>query len=180
MNIIANYYYQILIFMIFLSIIVGIKLFKEKNIYRIKKGHQILKKIRTFTEPNKETKIINYLRQIDPFTFEEMLLSLFKNSGCKITRNKRYTGDGGIDGRFKYDREHYFIQAKRYSNYIKVTDVQSFADVCKKNKVKGLFIHTGKSGKTVNTILSNNSHIVIIHPEELVDFIVTGTIKISN
>ncbi|MEX6059375.1 restriction endonuclease [Enterobacter hormaechei] len=41
---------------------------------------------------------INYLRKIDPFVFEELLLEGFEAHGFRTIRNKRYTGDGGIDG----------------------------------------------------------------------------------
>lgn len=41
-----------------------------------------------------------YLRKIDPFVFEELVLEGFERRGCKVRRNKRYTGDGGalMDG----------------------------------------------------------------------------------
>ena len=42
---------------------------------------------------------IAYLRKIDPFTFEELLLEGFESHGFRTIRNKRHTGDGGIDGR---------------------------------------------------------------------------------
>ncbi|WP_192840691.1 restriction endonuclease, partial [Enterobacter hormaechei] len=41
---------------------------------------------------------MNYLRKIDPFVFEELLLEGFEAHGFRTIRNKRYTGDGGIDG----------------------------------------------------------------------------------
>jgi len=40
---------------------------------------------------------IAYLRKIDPYVFEELLLEALLSKGFKITRNKRYSGDGGID-----------------------------------------------------------------------------------
>lgn len=91
-----------------------------------------LEKIRSFEGDNVNDRIINYLRKINPFTFEEMLLSLFNESGCKIKRNKKYTGDGGLDGKFKFKGKWYFIQAKRYSNYIRSTDVEALAKLCRK------------------------------------------------
>lgn len=108
-----------------------------------------------------------------------MLLSLFNESGCKIKRNKKYTGDGGLDGKFKFKGKWYFIQAKRYSNYIKSTDVEALAVLCRKKKVKGLFIHTGKAGKGSLEIEKKNDNIMIITPEDLVQFIKTGKLKID-
>lgn len=174
-----NYNYLILS-IIFLSVLVGILAVKKKHRYRIKKGNLILKKIRTFENPNVEIKIINYLRKIDPFTFEELLLTVFKESGCRIKRNKRYTGDGGIDGKFSFKREKYYIQAKRYKGYIKKSDILDFSKKCRNDKVRGLFIHTGKDVDVSRDVYVMLDNIVIINPDELVLFILKGTIKISN
>lgn len=152
---------------------------KQRHHYKIKQGEKILTKIRSFEGDNVNDRIINYLRKINPFTFEEMLLSLFNESGCKIKRNKKYTGDGGLDGKFKFKGKWYFIQAKRYSNYIKSTDVEALAVLCRKKKVKGLFIHTGKAGKGSLEIEKKNDNIMIITPEDLVQFIKTGKLKID-
>ncbi|EPO2651139.1 restriction endonuclease, partial [Klebsiella pneumoniae] len=57
---------------------------------------------------------IAYLRKIDPFTFEELLLEGFESHGFRTIRNKRYTGDGGIDGQVIIGKHRYLIQAKRY------------------------------------------------------------------
>ncbi len=39
---------------------------------------------------------IAYLRKIDPFVFEELLLEGFERRGFEVIRNRRYTGDGGL------------------------------------------------------------------------------------
>lgn len=157
--------------LIFIFILIGFLSFKNKHRFRVKKGNQILKRIRGFKGENLEKRIISYLQKIDPFTFEEMLLTLFEESGAKIYRNKRYTGDGGIDGKFKYKGKYYLIQAKRYKKYINPKDVQKFSELCRIKKVKGLFIHTGIAGKLSNDIATNSDNIIIIHPNELVKFI---------
>ncbi len=170
----------IITFVIVSCILVGYLITKGKHYYKIKQGERILKKIRSFNGDNQEERILNYLKKINPFTFEELLLSLFKESGCKIKRNKKYTGDGGIDGKFKYNGSWYFVQAKRYSNYIKNTDVEAFSNICIKNNVRGLFIHTGKTGKSSHNIASLNENLLIIEPHELIKFIKTGKLKISK
>lgn len=170
----------ILISSIFAISLIYILFFKkQRHHYKIKQGEKILAKIRTFDGDNINERIVNYLRKINPFTFEEMLLSLFQESGCRIKRNKKYTGDGGLDGKFKFKGKWYFIQAKRYSNYIKSTDVEAFSLLCKRKKVRGLFIHTGKAGKGSIQIEKANKHIMIITPEDLVQFIKSGQLKID-
>lgn len=169
---------------IFLTILVCISIgfifTKKRHHYKIKQGSRILKKIRTFDDSNNEKRIISYLQKIDPFTFEEMLLTLFKESGAKIYRNKKYTGDGGIDGKFKYNGKWYLIQAKRYKNYINAKDVEKFDLLCKLKKMNGVFIHTGLTGKASKTIADNSTHIEIIEPEDLVKFINGHAITIKK
>ncbi|MGM8474744.1 restriction endonuclease, partial [Enterobacter hormaechei subsp. steigerwaltii] len=71
---------------------------------------------------------INYLRKIDPFVFEELLLEGFEAHGFRTIRNKRYTGDGGIDGQVIIGKYRYLIQAKRYRGHIALQHVQEFDD----------------------------------------------------
>lgn len=60
----------------------------------------MIDKINTFPHFGQK---IAYLRKIDPFVFEELLLEGFERRGFEVIRNRRYTGDGGIDGRVKID-----------------------------------------------------------------------------
>lgn len=103
-----------------------------------------LKQLKRINTP--EHKII-FLRGVDPFVFEEMILTALKKRGYKIIRNKKYTGDGGIDGQVFMNGHHYLIQAKRYKAHINAAHVQEFAQICKRRNTRGLFVHTGKTGK---------------------------------
>ncbi|HIG4575661.1 TPA: restriction endonuclease, partial [Klebsiella pneumoniae] len=73
---------------------------------------RVIDKINTFPHFGQK---IAYLRKIDPFVFEELLLEGFERRGFEVIRNRRYTGDGGIDGRVKIDGQTWLIQAKRYT-----------------------------------------------------------------
>lgn len=90
---------------------------------------------------------ICFLRGVDPFVFEEMILTALKKDGHKIIRNKKYTGDGGIDGQVFIKGKHYLIQAKRYKAHINAAHVREFAQICKRRNAHGLFVHTGRTGK---------------------------------
>jgi restriction system protein len=116
-----------------------------------KKAKRIARKITTFQEPGKNAKALTYLRKINPFVFEEILLLGFQAQGYKVVRNRKYTGDGGLDGKV-YDQQGRLIviQAKRYKSYIKLQDVVEFASLVNESKATfGLFIHTGRTGKGV-------------------------------
>ena len=91
-------------------------------------------------------RILAYLRTIDPFVFEEMILHALQRRGLQAIRNTRYTGDGGIDGRVVLEGRKTLIQAKRYSRHIDAAHVAAFAAICRKEDAWGLFIHTGRTG----------------------------------
>lgn len=145
----------------------------QKNIYNSKK---VISKLNSFEYDGQK---MNYLKKIDPFLFEELLLTAFKSKGYRIVRNKRYTGDGGIDG-IIFDRQNnkYLIQAKRYSNYINLAHVKEFGLLIKKEKCKGFFIHTGKTGK--NSFKETFNHdIKIISGQNLIKLITIDNEKYS-
>lgn len=86
------------------------------------------------------------LRAMDPLAFEELLLESFERRGYKVIRNRRYTGDGGIDGQVVIDGAVWLIQAKRYADTIRSEHVAAFEALCRTKGRRGLFIHTGRTG----------------------------------
>lgn len=88
-----------------------------------------------------------YLRKIDPYVFEELVLDGFESNGFKVTRNRRYSGDGGIDGNVRFEGEDYLVQCKRYRAYIQAKHVEDFAELCTRRGLDGFFVHTGKTGQ---------------------------------
>jgi restriction system protein len=105
----------------------------------------VLEKIATFEGSNREARILGYLRKINPYVFEELLLTSLEKQEFKIQRNKSYSGDGGVDGRATLNGRLYLIQAKRYKNYVSTKHLEEFQQ--KIGDGNGLFIHTGKTGK---------------------------------
>ena len=89
---------------------------------------------------------MTYLRKINPFAFEELVLDGFEKAGYEVKRNRRYSGDGGVDGRVSKDGIRYLVQCKRYRGYISRQDVEDFSRVCTRECLKGFFVHTGKTG----------------------------------
>lgn len=88
-----------------------------------------------------------YLRKVNPYSFEELVLDGFEKAGYKVKRNARYSGDGGLDGRVSKDGEEYLVQCKRYRGYISRQDVEDFSRVCTRECRRGFFVHTGKTGE---------------------------------
>lgn len=142
-----------------------------------KKAKRVLKKIRSFQGKAVEARIFGYLRKIDPFVFEELLLTAFEEKGYKSIRNKRYTGDGGVDGRL-VDKKNRLIlvQAKRYSGHIQKSQVVEFSQLVKSDKkaIKGYFVHTGRTGRSVYDGLEN---VRIISGESLLKIIAKPSLQ---
>ncbi|GIU42875.1 hypothetical protein TUM4438_10450 [Shewanella sairae] len=119
-----------------------------------------------------------YLRKLDPFVFEELLLCAYERQGHTAIRNKRYTGDGGIDGQVQINKQTFLVQAKRYHGYIQAAHVTEFALVCRQHKKQGLFIHTGKTGKTAY-IARCYGGIEIISGQKLLSLLVPAENKLK-
>ncbi|MCL4639332.1 MAG: restriction endonuclease [Olivibacter sp.] len=141
---------------------------KNKHQYNRLKSKEILEKIRSFPHDGQR---IAYLRKIDPFVFEELLLDAFKSKGFKVERNKRYTGDHGIDGVVWIDGKKYLIQAKRYKRHINLKHIKVFAKLVEAHRCNGLFCHCGKTGKGSKEILKTASNIEIISGQKLTKLI---------
>lgn len=111
------------------------------------------------------------LRAMDPLAFEELLLECFERRGFKIWRNRRYTGDGGVDGRTIIDGGTVLVQAKRYAGAIRPEHVAAFVALCRSRRCRGLFIHTGRTGPQSRRHLANDTSVSIVSGAELVAFL---------
>lgn len=166
-----NNYALVLFAGIFVFLSVLILFFKRqsrKHRYNQKKSKQILQKINSFEFEGQK---IQYLRKINPFVFEELLLEAFLKKGYKIERNHRYTGDNGIDGIVYKNGVKYLIQAKRYKEHINLKHLKDFAFVVHKNNCKGIFCHTGKTGKASKELGANIDAISIISGQKLIELL---------
>lgn len=154
---------------------------REKYSHKWRKisAQKVLLKLQTFNEGQ----IFSYLRKIDPFTMEELILTaLDRREDIKVERNKKYTGDGGVDGRFyilntKKEPLKCIIQAKRYSSFINQKHLKEFVNqIHKENAYLGLFIHTGKTSKDSFDFARSIKNLKIISGEKLINLIHFGAI----
>ena len=109
-----------------------------------------------------------FLRGLNAFVFEEMILTALKHQGYRIIRNKAYTGDGGVDGMVFMNMRRHLIQAKCYSSYITARELEDFIKTCRRRKVRGLFIHTGKTGERCRDI-ARSSDVTIISGKSMLN-----------
>lgn len=112
-----------------------------------------------------------YLRKISPYAFEELVLDGFERKGYEVTRNSRYSGDGGIDGRVSIDGKEYLVQCKRYRGYISRSDVEDFSRVCKRESKRGYFVHTGRTGEGAWEVAGEYDNVKIISGDRMLSLI---------
>ncbi len=101
-----------------------VRLPSSRHQHYIRLAAQVLYQLRS-TEVQL-SKAIAILRKINPYAFEELLLTCCQEQGWKIQRNFRYSNDGGLDGRVMIAGKLYLIQAKRYQGYINPQHIRDF------------------------------------------------------
>lgn len=160
-------FFALLITIVIVIIIKSLSRNGAKHKFRIKQGDNILKKLNSIES---DAAKLAYLKKVNPYAFEELLLTALKRHGLKITRNKRYSGDGGIDGRAKLNGMPILIQAKRYDGFISKSHVELFIKTCKDNNCIGFFIHTGKTPSSCFELVKGTS-VEIISGKRLIELL---------
>lgn len=114
---------------------------------------------------------LSYLRKINPYVFEELLLTAFERRGYRIKRNRRYSGDGGLDGQVWIDGQRYLIQAKRYARTITAAHVAEFGALVRRERCRGLFVHTGRTGPKSHAELARLPEIELLSGQHLLNLL---------
>lgn len=120
--------------------------------WNIRQALKILSKIRMFEH---DGQVVAYLKKIDPYVFEEMVVQLFKEAGFWIWLTPSYSGDGGLDGKAYHPSSGWcFIQSKRYGRAIRTQHVHAFVGLV--GKKRGCFVHSGTSTDAIRMQLKNS------------------------
>ena len=142
----------------------------RRHRYHIRQARRVIDRIESIPNPAQR---MAYLRKIDPLTFEELLLEAAKRRGYRIHRNKRYSGDGGVDGRIESNGRVFLIQAKRYSGHVNRQDVADFRKLVEQSGCYGMFCHTGRTGAATREV-GKTDRVTILSGESLLRFIDTA------
>ncbi len=138
-----------------------------------------LAKVREIGPIENPGRVFSWLKKVDPYRFEEIILSELDRRKLKIVRNESYSGDGGVDGRFYLNGELWLVQAKRYTGMIKEAHVLEFDQVCAKHNAQGLFVHTGQTPKNLRSLKRQFGVVRIISGDELMAFFAGRPVKLS-
>ncbi len=123
-------------------------------------------------------KALAILRRMNPYAFEELLLTCCHERGWEIERNFSYSNDGGLDGRVTINEKLYLIQAKRYRGYINPKHIRDFYKVIQKEEAYGgFFIHSGRTGELSKKLL-REYEISLLSGQRLVNFVLGQRLKV--
>lgn len=114
---------------------------------------------------------LSYLRKVNPYVFEELLLTAFERRGYRIKRNRQYSGDGGLDGQVWIDGQRYLIQAKRYGRTITPAHVADFGTLVRREGCRGLFVHTRRTGPKSRAVLARLPEIELLSGQRLLELL---------
>jgi restriction system protein len=117
---------------------------------RVRRSRAVLRELRAMRGAAVAARAFCYLRQVDPLVYEETVLSALEDAGAFVLRSRRYSGDGGVDGRCWLPmcswRPH-AVQIKRYDSAIAPTHVAALGQlVAGRRWAGGLFVHCGRTG----------------------------------
>ena len=149
----------------------------NKHQLNIQHGDRILQQLRSKATEVELPMAIAMLRRMNPYAFEELLLTCCEEQGWQIQRNFRYSNDGGLDGRVLITGKLYLIQAKRYTGHIKSKHIRDFHKVIQhEGAAGGFFIHSGKTGQVSKKLLDELG-IKLISGQRLINFVLGREIK---
>ncbi len=135
--------------------------------------------------------ILEKIRAISPYKFEELVLKLLLKMGYggslkDAAQTTKKSNDEGIDGIIKEDRlglDVIYIQAKRWKSENKIgrEDIQKFVGVLATKGVrKGIFITTSSFGKNaLDALPKNETKIVLIDGEQLAQYMIDYNLGVS-
>lgn len=104
-----------------------------------------------------------FIRKVDHFLWEEILMTCFEERGYRIARTKM-TRDGGVDGYVTIDGELVAVQAKRYKGNISKAHVLALAELVERTPSisRGVFIHTGRTSMPIRSYFNASDKIDVI------------------
>jgi restriction system protein len=136
--------------------------FGRRKPWRTAASKKWLKRFRANAEKYSPPQRFGFIRGVDHFLWEDIIMSCFEERGYAITRTKM-TRDGGIDGVVVIGNETIAIQAKRYSGPIVRSHVIAFEKLVVRRSMftKGLFIHTGTTSKPIKEYFITSSNVYL-------------------
>lgn len=131
-----------------------------------------------------KTEILAKLKEVDPYSFEKVILILLNRMGYGDFIETSKSGDGGIDGIINEDKlglEKIYMQAKRYSeNKVRETDIRNFIGAMSGDTRKGIFVTTSNFDEKAKIKAREAHHsIILIDGEHLSDLMLEFNVGVQ-
>ena len=133
--------------------------------------------------------ILDLVRNMDPFKFEEVVLDLVVAMGYGGSREEaaqvtKASGDEGIDGMINEDRlglDVIYLQAKRWQQTVGRKEIQSFVGALAGQQAhKGIFITTSDFADTAIAYAKKVAQkVILIDGDKLADLMITYNIGVK-
>ena len=120
------------------------------------------------------------LRAVTAHEFEEVVLTALAHRGHRITRSPRYTGDGGWDGEVRVRGRRFLVQSKRYARAIRAEHIEDFKRVCRAERCRGLFVHTGTMGPAADAADARARRVTVIGGEALERLVAGRRVRVGG
>ena len=134
----------------------------ERHAENVARSERIARRLRRADGPS-----LDALRRVTAHEFEEIVLTALAHRGHRIRRSPRYTGDGGWDGEVRVRRRRFLVQSKRYKGAIRAEHIEDFRRVCRAERCRGLFVHTGTMGPNSLAADARARRVVVVHGDAL-------------
>ncbi|MDP2347047.1 MAG: restriction endonuclease [Gammaproteobacteria bacterium] len=114
------------------------------------------------------------LKEIDPYSFERIILVLLKRMGYGDFIETAKSGDGGIDGIINQDQlglDKIYIQAKRYrDNKVREPEIRNFIGAMSGDTQRGIFVTTSTfDEKAKQKVRAAHHKIILLDGSSLAD-----------
>lgn len=163
-----TFWFAVLMWGVFFVVVGAFNRYQRASVRRHRRYRQCAARVlQKLPELDSDGQRLCYLRKINPFVFEELLLLAFERQGYRVRRNARYSGDGGLDGQVWIAGTPYLIQAKRYSRAINPQHVADFVRLLRQRNQAGLFIHTGRTGSKSRETVRTYPQLTLISGQKL-------------
>lgn len=114
------------------------------------------------------------LKEVDPYSFERIILVLLKKMGYGDFTETSKSGDGGIDGIINQDQlglDKIYIQAKRYKdNKVREPEIRNFIGAMSGDTQRGIFVTTSTfDDRAKEKVRAAHHKIILLDGSSLVD-----------
>lgn len=142
---------------------------------RVLRSRKILRELRAIRGEAASARAFCYLRRIDPLVCEEVVLSALEDAGAFVLRNRRYSGDGGLDGRCWLPGAGWGIhavQVKRYDAAVIPAHLAALSKLVDEGGwAGGLFVHCGRTGPLSYAVL-RGSRVALVSGKALLRLLI--------